>query len=255
MLDTFIPYTITVPTAYGTMLVNRHDINQTGALVKQGIAVDFGEILIVKKLLDVTPAAHKVFIDVGANVGTHTLAIAQHLKQNGTVHAFEPQRIMFQMICGSLALNSVVNTHCHNMAVGGSSGRIKVPQFDYFKPLNFGSIEFGGAQKERLHQEPGQDVTRTEFVTQVTLDSFEWPEVHVIKIDAEGMEFAILEGARETIARCAPYLLVEYLKVDKAELASRLKGFGYRLYDIGINYLAVPPHAQAHLTIEGLPEV
>src|SRR5215472_8442470 len=74
-------------------------------------------------------------IDVGANVGTHALAFARAVGSLGAVHAFEPQRIIFNMLCGSIALNS----HCYNMAVGDRQGSIEIPQFDYSKPLSFGS--------------------------------------------------------------------------------------------------------------------
>ncbi|TFG83046.1 MAG: FkbM family methyltransferase, partial [Chromatiales bacterium] len=55
--------------------------------------------------------------DIGANIGTHTLALARLVGQQGLVFAFEPQRIVFQTLCANMALNSLDNVHCINSAV------------------------------------------------------------------------------------------------------------------------------------------
>lgn len=256
MSGSILPYTAIVPTLYGHMLINRYDIDQSNALFKTGGAPEHGEILLLCRILDLLPdTGRKVFVDVGANTGTHTLGVAKHLGQNGTVHSFEPQRLMFQMICGSAALNSMTNIHCHNVAVGAEMGRIEVPQYDYFQPLNFGSIEFGREQKEPLHQQRGNDPDRTEHVPRITIDSFGFPALHLMKVDTEGMEFEVLAGAAETIARCAPVMFLEYLKVDAPALAHVLKDMGYALFDVRPNYLCIPERYAAVLNVNGLAKV
>jgi FkbM family methyltransferase len=235
-----ISYAILVPTIYGQMLVNRHDINQANALIKTCKGRDHHEIEMIAKLFDIIAPQFGVFIDVGANMGTHTLGIARHLRGRGRVYSYEPQRLLFQMICGSLALNAMTNVFCMNEAVGAAPGKVAVPQFDYFKPMNFGSVEFGAEQRETLDQVRGDDPAKTEFVPVSTIDHLDLVDVHVIKIDAEGMELEILDGAQATIARCSPILLIEYLKVDRERLLAILKGAGYQVYAYDINVLAIP---------------
>jgi hypothetical protein len=137
-----VSFAAIVPTAYGQMLVNRYDINQTNALFKTGMAIDHGEIKMLAKLLD-KGRPDPVVIDVGANFGTYTLAFASYVGPRGRVYAFEPQRLIYYMLAGSVALNSLTNVHCFNVAVGDHEDLIDVPQFDYSKPMNFGSVEFG----------------------------------------------------------------------------------------------------------------
>ena len=146
-----VPFTIIVPTAYGQMLVNRHDINQTNALVKTGHAVDHTEIVLLTHVMQLLGTDLTV-LDVGANFGTYTLAFARNVGAHGKVHAFEPQRVLFHMLAGSVALNSLTNVFCHHLAVGDREGSVEIPQFDYSQPLNFGSIEFTAEQHEPLNQ-------------------------------------------------------------------------------------------------------
>ncbi|WP_419757406.1 FkbM family methyltransferase [Acidisoma sp.] len=242
-----ISYAILVPTVYGQMLINRHDINQANALIKTCKGHDHHEIEMIARIFDILAAPFGVFIDVGANIGTHTLGIARHLGRGGRVYSYEPQRLLFQMICGSLALNAVTNVFCMNEAAGAAPGKIAVPQFDYFSPMNFGSVEFGPQQREKLDQIRGDDPAKAEFVRVSTIDHLELAEVHVIKIDAEGMELDVLAGAQETIARCTPILLVEYLKVDRKLLLAVLKCAGYQVYQFDINVLAIPKVYEARV--------
>jgi FkbM family methyltransferase len=248
-----ISYAILVPTIYGQMLVNRHDINQANALIKTCKGFDHHEIEMIAKLFDIIAPRFGVFIDVGANIGTHTLGIARHLGERGRVYSYEPQRLLFQMICGSLALNAITNVFCMNEAVGAAPGKVAVPQFDYFKPMNFGSVEFGSQQHETLEQVRGDDPSKTDYVSLSTIDNLGLADVHVIKIDAEGMELEVLAGAEATIARCSPILLVEYLKVDRERLLAILKGAGYQVYRYDINVLAIPKAYEARVITKRPP--
>ena len=72
------------------------------------------------------------------------------------------------------------------------------------------------------------------------MDSFDFPEIHVLKIDVEGMELQVLEGAVQTLRRCSPVILIEYLKVGREELGRRLKAANYHLYDMAPNFLCIP---------------
>jgi hypothetical protein len=68
-------------------------------------------------------------------------------------------------------------------------------------------------------------------VAVVTVDSLCLPRCALLKVDVEGMELAVVDGARDTIARCRPLL---YLENDRAEKSPALIGLildlGYRLW-------------------------
>jgi len=73
----------------------------------------------------------------------------------------------------------------------------------------------------------------------MTLDELNLPRVDFIKIDIEGMEMEALGGARETIQKYRPILLIEKIKTDLRQLEQWLVDNGYRLMALGINILAV----------------
>ena len=223
------------------MLVNRFDINQTNALLKTGRAIDHEEIAMLNQLLRQLFPEGRVFVDVGANFGTYTLGLAQTVGPQGKIYSFEAQRILSYMLSGSIALNGLTNVFCHNYAVGKKRAKLEIPQFDYNRPLNFGSIEFGGEQREILEQQRRHSAENAEYVDVVTLDSFEFPRVDIIKIDVEGMEADVLAGAAETLRRCRPILFVEHAKSDYRSLTQMIADFGYDVHPIRqMNLLGVP---------------
>lgn len=243
-----LPFSIIVPTAYGQMIVNRHDINQTTSLIKTGVSIDHWEIDILQQILKKC-GSDLTFIDVGANFGTFSLGLVKSLGPNGRVHAFEAQRIIYNMMVGSVALNGITNIYCHNMAVGSRDGRIDLPLFDYAKPLNFGSVELGPQQRERLEQERLHDPDRVESIPITTLDRFGFARADMIKIDVEGMETDVLDGAGETIRRCRPVLFIEFFKSDQQALRQRVEAMNYTLYTVGANYLCIPAELSERIRV------
>ena len=247
-----VPFTILLPTAYGQMLVNRHDINQTNALFKTGLAIDHGEIAMLAQILQ-RLGTDLTVLDIGANFGSYTLALARCVGPRGKVHAFEPQRIIFNMLAGSVALNSLTNVFCHHVALGDREGKLEIPQFDYSQPLNFGSIEFAPEQREPLHQARRHDPQQVEYVPLTTLDRFELGEVHLMKIDAEGMEAQVLDGAADTLRKCRPVIYLEFLKSDKAALQRRVAALDYAVYENGMNFLCIPAELKERISITQAP--
>lgn len=233
-------FSLCVSTLYGPMLINRFDINQTNSLIKTARAIDHAEISILAQLLGLFPEG-RVFVDVGANFGTYTLGLARSVGPMGKVVSFEAQRILSYMLAGSIAMNGFTNVFCHNYAIGKERGKIEIPQFDYNKPLNFGSIEFGGSQRERLDQERQQSAEKVEYVEMFPLDAFGFARVDILKIDVEGMEADVLLGATETLRRCRPILYVEHAKSDSQALTGMIGSQGYDIHPIQqMNLLCVP---------------
>jgi FkbM family methyltransferase len=164
-----------------------------------------------------------VVLDVGANIGAHTLCFARIVGPTGAVLAFEPQRVLYQMLCGNVALNALTNVVANHLALGSAAGSVPVPQLDYAQPGNFGGVALG---------ELGlSGAASGELVTVVPLDALELPRCDFLKIDVEGMERDVLAGAEATIARFQPILYVENDREDRSPaLIAFLLERGYRLY-------------------------
>jgi FkbM family methyltransferase len=244
-----IPFTVIVPTVFGQMMVNRHDIYQTNPLFKTGFPTDHREIAMLAQILNFL-GTNLTVLDVGANFGTYSLALSGVVGLRGKVHAFEPQRLIFNLLVGTVAINSLTNVHCHNIALGDHEGRIEVPQFDYNQPMNFGSIEFAPEQSEQLPQARGRDPEKIEYVPLKTLDSFEFPSVNLIKIDAEGMEPQIIRGGAQTIRRCRPVMYIEFMKCDRESLRQAITEFDYAVENVGLNFLCVPRELSSQLHLK-----
>jgi FkbM family methyltransferase len=234
-----LPYTIVVPSVYGQVMVNRFDTNQANALIKTGASLDHSEIGNLQTLIQLLPPG-QVFVDVGANFGLYSLALAHTLQATGGhVHAFEAQRILFNMVCGSVALNSIENLFVHHLAISDQAGWIPIPKLDYAQVSSYGSVEFGAMQNEDMGQPRGLS---QENVRAITLDSLQLPRVDIIKIDIEGMEEHALAGATDLFARHRPIAFVEWVKSNKQAMVDYFAVRDYSVYEAGMNLLCMPKH-------------
>jgi FkbM family methyltransferase len=198
---------------YGQLLYNVHDMYIGRSLDLYGEFSE-GEVELFRQM---AKPGH-VVVEVGANIGAHTIFFAQQVGPNGRVYAFEPQRVVFQTLCANVALNSLTNVECFQQAVGDLPGTINVPPLDYTQENNYGGLALGG-------------FTTGEAVPVVTLDSLNLPKLNVLKIDVEGMEQPVLLGAQQTLNRCRPILYVENDRADRSDdLIRCLDSLEYNLY-------------------------
>ncbi len=159
-----------------------------------------------------------VVLEVGANIGAHTVWFAKAVGPSGAVMAFEPQRLVFQTLCANIAINSLPNVHCLNVAVGSSPGQLNVPVLDARIENNFGGLGLGS-------------YTSGEIVPVITIDGMKISRCNFLKIDVEGMELEVLEGAAKTIARLRPALYVENDRPEKSDALIRyIDSLGYNMY-------------------------
>lgn len=142
------------------------------------------------------------FIDIGANTGFYTLALAMENK-NISITAFEPQPSVFADLVLNIELNGLQqNIVPHNLGVGD-----KHEVLTMFVPSFTGTV--GGSFKD-LHAEEGEAAEIQ--VPVITLDSHVNTPFDLIKIDVEGFEFAVLGGAINSISRYKPTIVVELLR-------------------------------------------
>jgi len=150
-----------------------------------------------------------VCIEVGANIGMHTVPLAQ-LCSRGEVICYEPQRPIYHVMCANVALNNCLNVCTRRAAVGERAGRIEIQTSDYETPWNYGSfsISQGFDQEGQFSGE-----VRSEMVDIVALDDDpaldHLTALHLLKIDAEGHEVDVVRGAEKLIARYRPNIFVE----------------------------------------------
>lgn len=177
-----------------------------------------GRIVYVPDHVDVT-AGHRLFkpathielieplcrpgdcvLDIGANVGDWTVAMASRVGPLGKVIAFEPVPYLAQTIVKTARINRHSWVEVQQLALGTREGTTEF------------SVERGNSGGSRLGRVEG-DFSHT-TVSAARLDSFlaSRPDINridFIKIDVEGFEEAVLQGARTSLARFRPGLLFE----------------------------------------------
>jgi FkbM family methyltransferase len=169
--------------------------------------------------------AQAVIIDAGANIGNHTLFFAG-VCQAKRIYAFEPLREIFKILEQNIRLNGFDQVMPINAVLGAEPGKAAL---DLFRPANIGATSF-------------QATSRGDYEI-TTLDALNLDKLDFIKMDVEGAQQAVLEGSRQTLARCRPVLWLELRrKLGEYEpTVALLESLGYRLeHSLGLNdYLFV----------------
>jgi FkbM family methyltransferase len=239
-------------TEHGTMIVNRNDWHQlpNGGIYGVGYhllahgAYDVAEVADIKTILDERRAASGddlVVLDCGANIGVQTLEMARHMSGWGHVFAFEAQDRLYYALCGNLALNNIENATAYWVALSSEPGVMDIPQVDYNKPGSFGSLELRHRPGvEYIGQPISYTSNRMKKIAVSSIDSYSFHRLDFIKMDVEGMELEVLEGARRSIASYRPHMLIEWIKTDRSKLESVLSSFGYDFVEVGLNLKATP---------------
>ncbi len=165
------------------------------------------------------PEPGKCFVDVGANVGGWAFYVA---KRGFEVYAFEPGPKAFSQLKDRAAEYS--NLHPYSYALGDN---------DRIGRLGFAAFDKGGIVDQEINLPGGGTVN----VAVRKLDSLHLPNVGVIKIDTEGYETPILQGAKETIKKYKPSLVIEAHKQtgkaaqtfeeEKQKIEKILEALGY----------------------------
>ncbi|OTE98054.1 FkbM family methyltransferase [Crenothrix sp. D3] len=244
------PFVI-VASGHGTLIVNRNDYQMiddqrgygVGFQIFNSSYFDPEEMDLVLSLLNLRKQhfGDGVFgIDCGANIGVHTIEWARHMVNWGKVIAFEAQERIFYALAGNIAINNCFNAQVIHAAVGANEGTLAIPTVDYNQPSSFGSLELKqSTRNEFIGQVIDYSPDQMKTIKMISIDSLALPRVDFIKIDVEGMELDVLEGAKKTIEKFKPQMLIETIKVDKQSLMQHLKDWDYKCYQVGINILAV----------------
>lgn len=178
-------------------------------------------------------------LDIGANIGAHTLPLAQLVGPSGAVVAFEPTDYAFAKLQRNLQLNPslqsrVTSVQALLVATASeqkpdgipSSWSLEAPAVgEDIHPVHKGTYNsLQGALPLQLDQWVADNgLTRLDFV----------------KIDVDGFEIDVLEGATQTLQRFRPQIMMEFAPYvfrergqSFAELISLLQHSGYRAREV-----------------------
>lgn len=161
----------------------------------------------------------KNILDIGAHSGTYTIGLANYCKN---VYAFEPQRMTYYSLCGSVALSNIKNAFCYNVGLGSNEQTGK-------QKLNIISVDGGGSTLININN---TNVIDTEEIDVRTLDSFNIDNINFIKIDVEDNELNVLLSSQETLKKSNyPKILFE-MNIKNIELINFLENLNYNIIPI-----------------------
>lgn len=201
--------TYSVPVGKTRYLIEADPASRVADRLKMGLPYEH------KLLAHIGQQKYKgVAVDVGAHIGNHALYLAA---LGLRVMAFEP--LHFGALMGNIKLNPELSITPYSCALGDRKGWVRPVGFAHqTAPERWGDVELGGCSKDT----PGA-------VPMEPLDAFFIKDVSLIKIDVEGMEVAVLRGARDTLADWHPDVFIEAR--DRAAhdaIVEELEPLGYR---------------------------
>lgn len=147
-----------------------------------------------------------IFVDVGSHIGKYTVKVARQLKDNGRVISVEPESSNFDMLKANVELNNLSNVTLLNAACWNKNEKLKLYLAQRItgghsvkNPLSTDFVEVSGLKLDDI------------------LKDLQIEHVDFIKVDAEGADGEVLEGAEETIAR-NPHLKIIFEAANENNL-------------------------------------
>ncbi|OGD89366.1 hypothetical protein A3D81_00570 [Candidatus Curtissbacteria bacterium RIFCSPHIGHO2_02_FULL_40_17] len=171
-------------------------------------------------------------VDIGANIGLYTLISAKKVGTTGKVYSFEPERINYGLLLENIKLNKLRNVFPYQMAVADKTEK---------RFLAISKFNLGG---HSLSQGNVQYIKGRQKTSVVSLDYFfnkveKIQMLNVIKMDTQGAEGLIMEGAKRVLRRFHPKIFMEFwpgglrnMGTDPVLLLKTLKSFGYKIKHI-----------------------
>lgn len=169
-------------------------------------------------------ASDAIVLDIGANVGALALVFAD-LAANGRVFAFEASTLSYELLQRAIRRNGASNIEAVHRAVFNESGLSLTftTTSSFLAGSHLGSETANEGTVDRVETVTIDDWVRTRHLARVD----------VVKIDIEGSELSALSGARETLSRFAPDLLIECNAIVMRRFRS---GSATELFDVLSRY-------------------
>jgi FkbM family methyltransferase len=167
----------------------------------------------------------KIFLDIGAHTGTYAISLSKYSKH---VIAFEPQRMTYYALCGSVALSNIENITCLNFGLG-SQEQVGITQLNIISPDGGGSSICNNSnnkiiKKENIEIKTLDSLTHLQYpelqypelqypelqypelqYPELTYPELTYPELYnnigFIKMDIEDNELECVKGAKKTLLR------------------------------------------------------
>lgn len=182
--------------------------------LRKGILFEKFNISFARQFID----PDKNVLDIGANIGVHTVPYSNYLT-TGTVYAFEPQKVVFDILSANLNKNKCDNVIAFNFGASHDNTSFFM-EADYESMANHGGFAI---------------CEKTEGLKGITIDCKRVDHLGIsnvgyVKMDVEGHEYEAILGMKELIRRDKPFLFIEIhdSSPTKTIIFQTLKTLGYK---------------------------
>jgi FkbM family methyltransferase len=169
-------------------------------------------------------------IDIGANIGITTVAVAKRIVKKGRLYSFEPTPEYFNILKENIASNGLENVKVYELAVTDQVGRAPF----YQKGLSSGIVFEEGAEKFEV-----STTTIDRFLSEEKIE-----RINLINMDCEGSELLVIKGAKETLSKNKVKIFCEihhdYLKrlgQSINDLVECLQSLEFQVQSVSLNDL------------------
>ena len=230
-----------ITTRHGRMILPYTQDHIARELINQG-EYEWYVIEILKNLL--TGYTDGIFLDIGTNLGTVTLPIARDYP-GIVIHSFEIQPFLISTLQTNLKLNQLTNVVIHEHGLGNRLDAITINQPDYNQAGNVGALSLNPKVQEHSDIAVGHGDKITVDVVPLDTIHFDQP-IRAIKLDVEGYEQFVIEGALQTLKKNDyPPIVYElwgynaWWNEERAQLEKFLNDLGYTITKVDDTGIAI----------------
>ncbi len=185
----------------------------------------------------------RVFIDVGANVGLYSLVVRQAMCATGRVLSIEPSATTAATLREHVAWSAQPGVEVFECALSSSSGMAQLAE----RKDDWGKASLARAEAGQTRS-PVETRTLDDLVQETGVEV-----VDLIKIDVEGHELEVLKGAKDTIERMLPTIVIEYSPQWMSDVAiDEMTGYFERLVSKGYHAYRILPGRLDAIEVSGL---
>ena len=180
------------------------------------------EVILLKQLV----RNNENIIEIGSNIGTHTIPLAKHVFNGGMVYAIEPQSQNYKLLLNNIKDNELKNVKILKLAISSKQGEAYMNIFNENLKNNYGN--------SKIFENNFQN---SETVKVKTLDQLFYEDnnekkpIKLIKCDAQGQELNIILGSKKIINAYKPFLYLENDDINTSKsLIEKIKNMGYIMF-------------------------
>ncbi|MHA1491431.1 MAG: FkbM family methyltransferase [Promethearchaeota archaeon] len=164
-------------------------------------------------------------LDIGTNKGYFTLLSAKKMKDEGEILSFEPHPENYYWIKKSISANGYKSIKLFQIALFNKNGEMRL--FEGSKSGHHSLVRNKDLGSITIPTKKLDDILADQKISRVDL----------IKIDVEGAEIQVLEGANNLLTQQSPKLLIDIHEIDRKKIFRILEKFGFKIFDYSNNGL------------------